>query len=281
MTVRRPLLRCPSCGLPLARRSGVYACSNNHSFDTARDGYVNLLRSGRKPSGARGDTDEMIRARRRILEAGHFLPLLARVADAVAAAFPDGSDRVLVDAGCGEGYYVRSLRRRLARSSSITWLGIDISKFAVHLAASRDPDSTWVVGSSHDLPVLDHRVDVLLSIFAPIDPAEYTRVLLRSGSVITATPAEGHLAGLRSLIYRGSQGGRDPDPVDVRGLFPAHRADVERIRFSVALNPDEREDMLLMTPFYWQVAEPNRASLAAAIPSKLEADVILSVCSSR
>jgi 23S rRNA (guanine745-N1)-methyltransferase len=48
------LLRCPICRLDLAAAAGALACRNRHSFDIAREGYVNLLARGRRRQAATG-----------------------------------------------------------------------------------------------------------------------------------------------------------------------------------------------------------------------------------
>ncbi|HJU15228.1 MAG TPA: hypothetical protein VJ770_02050, partial [Stellaceae bacterium] len=52
------LLRCPICRLGLGAAAGALVCPNRHSFDIARDGYVNLLRGGgRRPKAATGPSN--------------------------------------------------------------------------------------------------------------------------------------------------------------------------------------------------------------------------------
>src|SRR5258708_36502586 len=107
------MLICPVCERPLARESTVYRCPAGHSFDIAREGYVNLLRA---PSP--GDTRDMLRARRAFLDAGHYFPLVeaiaARTADRLATSAADASAAVL-DAGCGEGTYIAAVAAHLRR----------------------------------------------------------------------------------------------------------------------------------------------------------------------
>src|SRR2546430_3204026 len=66
-------LRCSICGdaVELADRS--LRCPRRHSFDLARQGYVNLLHA-RVPAGT-ADTTEMVAARDQFLAAGHYAPL--------------------------------------------------------------------------------------------------------------------------------------------------------------------------------------------------------------
>ena len=63
---------CPNCRKPLLEEEKRWICPEGHSFDKAREGYVNLLfRHG----GTHGDNREMVLARRKFLDSGHYLPL--------------------------------------------------------------------------------------------------------------------------------------------------------------------------------------------------------------
>ena len=73
---------CPVCSGAMIRRSSggkTLACGLGHSFDVAKDGHVNLMGRGAR---ATGDTAEMLAARRRFLNAGHYAD-----ASDVASAF--------------------------------------------------------------------------------------------------------------------------------------------------------------------------------------------------
>jgi 23S rRNA (guanine745-N1)-methyltransferase len=74
------LLRCPICRLRLDARGGALACRNGHSFDLAREGYVNLLPGSRRRPAAGGDGSAQLRHRRAFLDAGHFDFITAEIA---------------------------------------------------------------------------------------------------------------------------------------------------------------------------------------------------------
>ncbi|MET8229991.1 putative RNA methyltransferase [Micromonospora sp. NPDC005298] len=80
-------LRCPVCGEPLAEVTAGTAralrCPRRHSFDIARQGYVNLL-AGRAPHV--GDTAEMVAARVDFQSAGHYDVISAALAAAATEA---------------------------------------------------------------------------------------------------------------------------------------------------------------------------------------------------
>ena len=131
-------LACPLDGAPLQRQGGSLRCADGHCFDLAAQGYVNLLPVQNKRSLDPGDSKEMVAARRRFLEAGHYQPIADAVARAVLAAAAPGRTLTCLDAGCGEGYYLRQLAAAAGNAHPLALLGLDISKWAVQAAAKRD-----------------------------------------------------------------------------------------------------------------------------------------------
>lgn len=128
-------------------------CAKGHCFDIASQGYINLLPVQNKRSLDPGDSKEMVAARHRFLSAGHYAPIAAAVARASLSAFPAGNTIACLDAGCGEGYYLRQLAAAES-THNLSLLGLDISKWAVLSAAKQDKRTRWVVGSNAHLPVL-------------------------------------------------------------------------------------------------------------------------------
>ena len=112
-------LACPIDGLPIEAQGAQRRCTAGHSFDVAREGYCNLLVVQHKASRDPGDSKDMVAARRRFLETGLFEPIADRifkmVRECVAAA--QGGAFNIVDAGCGEGYYLDRLSRLASAST--------------------------------------------------------------------------------------------------------------------------------------------------------------------
>src|SRR5258707_14594082 len=125
------MLLCPvrSCHMALVREERRLVCSRRHSFDVARTGYVNLLQPQERRSNQPGDTAAAVEARRRLHDRGVTGPLLHAIAE-ISAARP--SDIVL-DAGCGDGFYLGALARQTGCSAH----GVDISVPAIDAAARR------------------------------------------------------------------------------------------------------------------------------------------------
>src|SRR6266700_2748638 len=177
------LLACPFCQGALEEMGKSLVCPNKHSFDIAREGYVNLLRK-KLP----GDTSEMLVARRAFLERGFYQPLSDVLNELVVTRIQGMKQAVyILDAGCGEGYYLGRLWQMLAgqgaggkRDSSC--LGLDISKDAIRMAARQYPEIDFVVANLKEpLVVRGQVLHFLLNVFAPRNAAEFARVLLTGG----------------------------------------------------------------------------------------------------
>jgi hypothetical protein len=148
-------LACPLDGAPLRRDGATWRCAAGHSFDIASQGYINLLPVQQKRSRDPGDSKEMVAARRRFLNAGFYQPIAAAVSRAALADLRPGATASCLDAGSGEGYYLRQLAAAATESrQSLAVLGLDISKWAVLSAAKQDKRPSWVVGSNANLPVM-------------------------------------------------------------------------------------------------------------------------------
>ena len=155
---------CPVCGKPLEIAGNAYKCEAGHSFDVSRSGYVNLLLSKHIGKTVHGDNKLMVRARREFLEKGYYSPLCEALCRTCSKYFGGG---VLLDAGCGEGYYTSAVARTLRESGSADVYGIDISKIAVEFAAKRSPDINYSAASVFHLPVQDASCSMVITLFAP------------------------------------------------------------------------------------------------------------------
>src|SRR5690554_777972 len=111
-------LACPLDGEPLVRESSSWRCPNGHNFDVARQGYVHLLPVQNKRSKDPGDSKAMVAARQGFLNAGHYQPVADAVSAAVLKGVPEASALDCLDAGCGEGYYLRQLESAAAAGVS-------------------------------------------------------------------------------------------------------------------------------------------------------------------
>lgn len=242
---------CPLCRLALERDPKAWHCANGHSFDVAREGYVNLLPVQHKNSLEPGDDPQMVMARREFLQAGHYRPLL----DAVLETLAPLSLRSLVDVGCGEGSYTGALG---AVAGQV--IGLDIAKPAIRLAARRYPGPLWIVGSGTQIPVGNAEVDAVSNLFTQLHAGELARVLKPGGHLLVVSPAPDHLWSLREQLFDEVRP-HDPDKFLV-ALDTAFELQARReVRFALDLAQPDLRWLLQMTPYAWKARPERRAAL--------------------
>lgn len=266
-------LACPLDGAPLQCQGSAWCCPAGHSFDIASQGYANLLPVHKKRSLDPGDSKEMVAARRRFLNAGFYQPIAAAVSRLVLADLPENATFSCLDAGCGEGYYVRQLMSALGVGQSVALLGSDISKWAVLSAAKQDKRPNWVVGSNANLPVLSGTIDRVLCMFGfPVYP-EFARILKSGGLLLQVDTGPDHLRELREIIYPTLKPERTtvmpvPDGF-AEGLF-------DTLRYALTISGAEQiADLLAMTPHLYRATAEGRARAAALTEIALTVDVRL------
>ena len=186
------MLLCPvrNCRLALVREERRLLCERGHSFDVARSGYVNLLQPQDRRSRQPGDTLATVAARRRLHDRGVTGPLLHAIGDMVAASPGD----TVLDAGCGDGFYLGAL----ARQTGCRAHGVDISIPAIDAAARRYSECEWIVANADRfVPYAARSFSVVVSITARMNSAEFRRVLREDGRLLVALPAPDDLIELR------------------------------------------------------------------------------------
>jgi 23S rRNA (guanine745-N1)-methyltransferase len=188
------MLLCPvrDCHLPLLRAERRLLCPRKHSFDIARSGYINLLQPQERRSRRPGDTAAAVAARRRLHDRGVTQPLFLAIKRTVAASSGD----IVLDAGCGDGFYLASL----ARETGCDAHGIDIAIPAIDAAARRYPQCQWIVANADRfVPYADRSFSAVLSITARMNAPEFRRVLRDDGRLLVAIPAPEDLIELRGM----------------------------------------------------------------------------------
>ena len=268
-------LACPLDGEPLQQKEQSWRCTAGHAYDIARQGYVHLLPVQKKRSRDPGDSRDMVAARQSFLNAGHYAPIAAAVAE---LAFNGASPRSCLDAGCGEGYYLRTL----GADADLALMGLDISKWAVVAAAKQDrpvpgqraQSTRWVVASNANLPVLPSTLDCILCVFGfPVFP-EFARVLAPQGRLILADAGADHLRELREIIYPSVKAQRE-----LAGIPESFKRLAERsVRYTLKL-PDQKtiQDLLMMTPHLYRASAEGRARAEALQQLSVTVDVTLRV----
>ena len=244
-------LLCPICNEELKKTDRQFVCPNRHSFDIARQGYVNLLTVQQKHSLAPGDTREQVLSRRAFLENDSYAPIVEAVKSAAA-----GHAGPILDVGCGEGYYAV----RVAEFLGAELTGLDISKEAVRCAAAKYKGHRWLCGTAAHLPIADGSVGVLMSMFALTMPQEFRRVLREDGIFIQVLAAQDHLMGLKSIIYPEILL-KDKDSVPTLEGFELVQS--TPVRFAFTVEGEQIGNLLSMTPHFWRISAEGAKRLKA------------------
>jgi 23S rRNA (guanine745-N1)-methyltransferase len=252
------MLLCPvrGCQLALTRDERRVFCPRGHSFDIARSGYINLLQPQDRRSKNPGDSADAVAARRRLHDRGVTEPLLQGIAELISA----GPNDVVLDAGCGDGFYLGGL----ARQTGIDAHGIDISIPAVEAAAKRYPECEWIVANADRfLPYTDRSFSIVLSITGRMNADEFRRVLRDDGRLLVALAAPEDLIELRGT-------GRDRADRTVETFAKAFTlVDRHRVTTVADLDADAVRDILL------SIYRPMRAQPVEAMRVTFSLDLLL------
>ncbi len=256
-----PLI-CPVCRETLLLKGRTYSCNKAHSFDLAKEGYINLLLSHQRKSKNPGDDKSMIQARRRFFDSGAFAPLAELVKKGLrpealdfrnstppkpqaSSLQPIASSPTILDCGCGEGHFLGAL--------SGTRFGVDISKEAIRCAAKRYKDATWIVANGmRELPLADQSMDVILNVLAPRNIEEFARILKPEGELILGIPGPNHLIELRSQLTDHASDFEEKADEAIAKCSPQF-AETNRdlLSYSQLLNCEQIADLIQMTPIFW------------------------------
>ena len=255
------LFRCPLCSAPLSRGEHAYLCPKGHSFDIAAAGYTHLLPANKKHSKNPGDDRSMVAARSAFLDRGYYKPLMEALCALAVRETEYLSAPVLVDSGCGEGYYTAGLYRALtAAGKAPAVAGVDLSKFALRRAAKRLPQGEFAVASVYHLPLADGCADVITNVFSPLAAEEFLRVLKPGGLYLYVVPSARHLWEMKEILY--------PAPYE----NPVKRDDytgfvwqgAEEVRYTVRLVGNDHIMALFgMTPYAWKTPREGVERLKA------------------
>ena len=235
------LLRCPVCQHSLFLNERTYCCEKKHSFDLAKEDYVNLLLSHQRRSKNPGDDKVMIQARRRFFDSGAFEP----ITQAIQRSTSHFSQPAILDCGCGEGHFLSALKGNR--------FGLDVSKEAIRCAAKRYKEITWMVANGmRDLPFSDQSIDCILSILAPRNSEEFARILKPDGQLLLGVPGPNHLIELRTrLCVNTSDFEEKADDATAKCAPRFKETAREHVSYKINLTKEQVIDLIQMTPIFW------------------------------
>lgn len=240
------MLKCPVCQRRLKKVDRTYKCDKNHSFDIAKQGYTNLFLKSSKNSG---DGKEMVEARTNFLTLDYYKPLLNELITILKELNPS----VIIDAGCGEGYYTNQIQKAL--NSQV--YAFDLSKDALKYASRNNKDVHYFLSNIYDIPMMDESTDVILNIFAPLSNKEYVRLVKEDGYLIKVDPHHKHLKEMKDFLYENVYENEILD-LDVQGF---KLESFKEITYTMDLDNKAISSLFKMTPYYYKTNKEKGKAL--------------------
>lgn len=259
------ILICPNCGEKILYIGTQYSCPRNHCFDIAKEGYINLLLPNQKKSKEPGDDKTMVDARQKCLNNGYYQPLRDKICEIIDCY----NANVILDAGCGTGYYTNSID-----SNKYQICGVDISKHAIKTASKNNKNNLYIVASIFSLPIANESVDLILNVFAPKPKAEFKRILKNNGLIIEVVPGKNHLKELKNIIYKN-------EFLENKEKYAFENFKLEQTqRLSYTKSFDNTQNLinlLKMTPYWYNGGEINSKLILDSNIDKVTFDFIINI----
>ena len=247
------LFHCPICVADMTLRDkSQFVCRAGHTFDLAKQGYVNLA-----PQAHTTKYDkELFAARSHVMASEFFGPVVDFIAKAIQERLGDKNKLTVLDAGCGEGTHLMNVLGTL--DGEPIGVGIDLAKEGIVAAAKAYPGTIWTVADLANCPFHDARFDVILNILSPANYAEFNRLLRSGGWIVKVVPEKRYLQELREIFYDGKKATEETDPV---GRFSEQLSDVhvEHITYPFGLDRELLASLIRMTPLTWGADEEKVA----------------------
>lgn len=244
-------LLCPVCKKNMALVGSSLRCENGHSFDLAKEGYVNLL-TGSKAGASTGDNKDMARCRKSFLDKGYFEPL----AESLCQIINRENASTVLDICCGEGYYAEYI----SRNTSAAVYGFDLSKEMVRLAARRKSKAQFFVANMSAIPVSDGFADCAIHLFAPFCEKEFARAVCKGGCLVSVCPGKTHLWHMKQTLYATPYENEEENPT----LEGFDLEEVFNVKADITLtSPEDTDALFRMTPYYYHTSESDKQKLAS------------------
>ena len=264
---------CPICGKELIENSKSLCCANNHNFDIAKSGYVNLLMSNQISAKHHGDDKLMVRSRQSFLNKGYYNVILESVINTVNKYVKSGIR--IIDVGCGECYYTSNIYEFLKKNQIATqMIGIDISKDALVAGAKRNSEIKLAVASIFRIPVMDNSCDMLFNFFAPNSPEEFNRIIKKEGIIIRIIPLEKHLWSLKKAVYDNPYENEVVSET-LLGCKLLEKKEIKR-KIKISCNQDIINSFR-MTPYYYKtsIKDQKKVEFLDELETEIEIGILI------
>ncbi len=252
MREQQAIFACPVCHEKMeVTDECVVTCENHHTFDIAKQGYVNFMTHAATSMYGK----DLFEARKQIIGSGLYAPLHQAIVELLLTF---KQDIKVLDTGCGEGSHLAKIKQKFEDAIGLQMVsaGIDIAKEGIITAGRNYEEMIWCVGDLAKSPFQKSSFDVILNILSPANYKEFRRLLSPNGCVVKVVPQSGYLHQLRELFFA------DSDKESYSNNHTVERfkenfsnVTVQRITQTVAINEELVPMLLHMTPMGWhQVA---------------------------
>ena len=259
---------CPICQEKLTLVASSFKCSNHHSFDLSKFGYVNLAPQIKQSANY---DKENFQNRQEILESGFYQAILEVVSDLLSNS---KNAKTILDIGCGEGFYSRKLQES---HPDKTFYAFDISKDSVQIAAKSEPNwaVNWFVGDLSRLPLQDASMDILLDLFSPANYGEFRRVLSKDGILIKVIPTKNHLKEIRQKV-QDQLTNKDYSNQDIKNHFQNNFTILSSKTASLTkpITAEQLQALLSMTPLLFHI-DQTKIDWSQLTEITIEAEILV------
>jgi len=245
-------LICPVCQSSLTLIDKALQCSNKHTFNFNKKGYVNFINYS-------NDTiydEKLFEARANVLHAGLYDHIIDKLIDIIIENFAHFERIHLLDAGCGEGYYLNKIHEKL--NDTNTFLGVDLSSHAISKATNYNQDTLLMVANLANLPIANEKIDIILNILSPVNYEQFVRVLNKRGLIVKVIPNANYLKEIRHKLTT-----KDFDNHMVINLFKAKVDDYQEYNLSQTFDINTRlyESIIEMSPLTSDLSDKKKEAL--------------------
>jgi 23S rRNA (guanine745-N1)-methyltransferase len=249
-------------------------CTNHHTFDFAKQGYINLTTHSVKVNYSK----ELFEARRKLItEAAFYEPLIEAIVKVIHHYFAGTKETLaILDTGCGEGSHLSLIYQKIRSNffNKVVGVGIDLSKEGIMVAAKNYSEQIWAVADLANTPFKDSQFDVILNILSPSNYAEFNRLLKSDGVVIKISPQSGYLKELREHLFIEPEK-QNYSNAEIVDRFNASFRFVEstRVTYSANLNQSAIQWLVAMTPLTWNANEEAVTTFLKRESAKITVDL--------
>lgn len=250
------LFHCPICQERMhvvELRSLV--CTQNHTFDFAKQGYLNFLT---KPPKTKYDR-ELFEARHILMDSGQFFaPVLGKIAEIISENCTQLQEELIIlDAGCGEGTHLYTLcQEYLPKEKKVVGAGIDIAKEGILVAAKYFDHFIWCVADLANSPFRDQTFHVILNILSPANYEEFHRLLKQKGLLVKVVPTGDYLKEIRQILFTAPEKQTYSNEAVVEHFQESFQLiDRKRVEYTTDLQGEYLNALVQMTPLTWSVSQ--------------------------